>query len=266
MKKIFLFAAIILLLFTILGFRLIESGFARLTSDFKTLPSDNRILYEIGAENIAIESAKYFSKAISIVEMRQLGTFKAPVKVYVFASANSFSKYSGASEKVKGACWENDIFLSGKLLNLMSETQGILTHELSHVQLLQTLGSISFNNDLPRWFREGLAIYVADGGGAMNASEAESIRSFKKGAHFLPEVKGSLFSKKLTGTVDLEPKIFYRQSGMFVKFMAANYPSQFETFVKDIQEGNEFGVSFVKSFKIDIDEMLKIYISTLTEA
>lgn len=154
-------------------------------------------------------------------------------------------------------------FLSGKLLSEMDKTQGILTHELSHIQLSQTLGVIKFNRNLPRWFREGLAIYVANGGGATRATEAEAIEKIVEGKHFMPEVKGSLLNIKLAATTELEPKIFYRQSGMFVQFLARDYPGQFETMLKGLQEGKDFQSQFLESFKNNVSEKLKSYIATL---
>jgi hypothetical protein len=63
------------------GYRLIGSGIARLTADFKVLPSDNRILYEEGAEALAEAAARYFPQAITNVELKQYGSFKGPIKV-----------------------------------------------------------------------------------------------------------------------------------------------------------------------------------------
>jgi hypothetical protein len=245
------------------GYRLIGSGIARLTADFKVLPSDNRTLYEEGAEALAEAAARYFPQAITNVELKQYGSFKGPIKVYVFATSKSFSKFAGVSAVVLGAGLKNEVFLSGKLLSEMDKTQGILTHELSHVQLSQTLGSIEFNRSLPRWFREGLAIYVANGGGATRATEAETIEKFLEGNYFIPETKGGLFNIKLAATGKLEPKIFYRQSGMFVQSLARNYPVQFETLLKGVQEGKDFQSQFITSFKNDVNEELRTYITSL---
>jgi hypothetical protein len=263
MKKIIILAVIVLAFLAVGGYRLVGSGIARLTTDFKVLASDDRILYESGAEALAEKAARHLSQAITVVESKQYGTFKGQVKVYAFATTQNFSKYSGVSEKAKGACWKNEVFLSGKLLNILGEAQGILTHELSHVQLSQTLGTIKFNRTLPRWFREGLAIYVADGGGATNATEAETIEKFLQGKHFTPETEGALFNRALPGTDHLGPKIFYRQSGMFVQFMARNYPMQFETFLRGLQEGKTFEAHFIESLRHKVDEMLKMFIVTL---
>ena len=134
---------------------------------------------------------------------------------------------------------------------------------LSHAQLSQALGTITYNCSFPRWFREGLAIYVADGGGATNASETETTEQFLQGKHFTPETEGALFNLNLPSSKGVEPKIFYRQSGMFVQFMAHSYPLQFESFLKGLQEGKNFEEQFVSAFKSNVDKMLQAFIGTL---
>jgi len=266
MKKtlitIILFAAVAVFL-SMGGYRLIGSGMARLTSDFKVLPSDNRILYEEGAEALAESAARYLPQAITDIELKQYGSFKGPIKVYAFATSKSFSTFAGVSDVVLGAGLKNEIFLSGKLLSAMDKVQGILTHELSHVQLSQSLGIVKFNRALPRWFREGLAIYVANGGGATRATKAETIEKFLEGKHFIPETKGALLNIRLVATGKLEPKIFYRQSGMFVQFLERNSPVQFETMLKGLQEGKDFQSQFIAAFKNNVNEELKDFITTL---
>jgi hypothetical protein len=263
MKNLIFFIASVFVFLSLSNCALIGSGFARITTDFKKLPSNDRILYETGAGALVEEADRHLSQAVTAVESRQYGTFKEPFKVYVFATAKSFSDFSGVSEEVKGAGLKDEVFLSGKLLNTIHEVAGMLTHELSHVQLIQTLGTIKFNRNLPQWFREGLAIYVANGGGATNASEAEAIEQFLQGKHFSPETEGALINLKIPGSSGLNPSIFYRQSGMFVHYMARNYPTQFEKFLRELQEGKEFEAYFPESFKLNVDEMLQAFIIQL---
>ncbi|MBJ6802689.1 hypothetical protein JFN90_21375 [Geomonas sp. Red259] len=245
------------------GCGLVGSKVARFTSDFKTLPSDGCILYEKGAEALAEETARSLPRAIKTVESRQFGEFKEPIKIYAFADTKSFAKFVNVPEVIKGAATRNEVYLSGQLLGKMGEVQGVLTHELSHVQLSQSLGAVTFNRVLPRWFREGLAIYIADGGGATNATETETIVQFQLGNHFAPETDGALFNLNLPGPKGLEPKIFYRQSGMFVQFMAINHPEQFKALLKGLQEGKNFEAEFAECFKCKVDTMLQAFIGTL---
>jgi hypothetical protein len=263
MKKIIFILATLFIFITVSGWGFVESKIARFSTDFKVLSSDNRILYENGAETLAEEASKQLSQAMKTVESRQFGVFKEPVRIYAFAETKSFAKFVGVPEVVKGAGTKKEIYLSGRLLSKMGEVKGMLTHELSHSQLSQTLGTITYNRTFPRWFREGLAIYVANGGGATNASEAETIVQFLQGNYFAPETEGALFNLNLPGPKGLEPKIFYRQSGMFVQFMAHSYPLQFESFIKGLQEGKNFKQQFEGTFQCNVDMMLQVFIGTL---
>ena len=263
MKKAKFILAVFFVFVTVSGCGLVGSKVARLTTDFNTLSSDSRILYEKGAEVLAEETAKYLPQAMKTVESRQFGAFKEPIKIYAFADTKSFAKFANVPEVVKGASTRNEVYISGQLLRKMGEVQGILTHELSHVQMSQTLGTVTFNRSLPRWFREGLAIYVADGGGATNATEAETIEQFLQGKYFSPETEGALLNLNLPGPKGLEPKIYYRQSGMFVHFMVRNHPEQFESFLKSLQEGKNFEAQFAECFKCNVNALIQAFIATL---
>nr|WP_319393683.1 hypothetical protein [uncultured Desulfobacter sp.] len=268
MKKILL---IIIVLFGIVflltgGRSVVESRVARWTTNFNTLSSDDRILYEDGAEKLATLSALHLDKAIRDVASKQLGEFTEPVKVYIFATPKSFSKFSGITDQARGASIGNEIFLSSLLTNLPDEVYGMLGHELSHVQLAQKLGVITFNRTLPRWFREGLAIYVSDGGGAPRNYEKETIAMFIDGKHFVPEEKGSIFNMILHSTAEIGPRMYYSQSGMFVKYLASTFPQKFDVFLNCLQEGKPFKKSFEESFSENIENTLALYITNLKNA
>lgn len=263
-KLIYLVATGIVVLFVSLGgCGLVGSGMARLTTDFQVLPSDSRILYEEGAKALAKEAALHLPDALEAVESKQYGKFTEPVTVYAFATTKSFSKFSGISEKAKGASVGSEIYLSGMLLSSPEEVYGMTTHELSHVQLSQTMGAISFNRTLPRWFREGLAIYVSDGGGAPRNFEQETIEKFIEGKHFLPVSKGTIFNRNLKATDSIGPRMFYSQSGMFVQYVAKNDPLLFEKFLIDLQTGKNFKESFIQAYNLDVDDYLSRYIEKL---
>ncbi len=268
MKKTLLIVFTIIILVVILlllggGCSIVKSRVARLTTDFRTFPSDNRIFYEDGAEKIAKETALHLNKAINDVESKQFGKFTEPVKIYVFATPESFSKFSGISDKAKGASVGSEVYLSGLMKDIPEEIYGMVGHELSHVQLSQNLGVITFNRSLPRWFREGLAIYVSSGGGAPRNYEEETKSMFLEGKHFVPESIGTLFNRNLNSTADIGPKMFYSQSGMFMTFLANKYPEKFEALLKGLQNGNKFKEQFNKSFGNDVESVLKDYISII---
>lgn len=266
-KTLFLIIVLFSVFFLLMGgCSIVESRVARWTTDFNTLSSDNRIFYEDGTEKLASEAALHLNNALRDVESKQFGEFTEPVKVYVFATPQSFSKFSGISDKARGASVGNEIFLSSLLQDMPQEVYGMLGHELSHVQLSQNLGVITFNRTLPRWFREGLAIYVSDGGGAPRNYEQETIATFIEGKHFVPESTGVLFNRALNSTADIGPRMFYSQSGMFVIYLANEYPEQFYDLLKGLQSGKKFEEQFSTSFKNDVESVLTTYITKINKA
>ena len=269
MIKKSLLIVIVLFVFIFLlmgGCSLIESRVARWTTDFNVLPSDSRILYEGGAEKVADEVSRNLNNAMRAVERGQFGKFNEPVKVYAFASPRSFSKFSGISDKARGASVDNEIYLSGLMMELPDEVYGMVCHELSHVQLTQTLGVISFNRTIPRWFREGLAIYVSDGGGAPRNYDKETIDMFIQGKHFIPEVEGGLINRSFKTTAPIGPRMLYSQSGMFVKYLANAYPDNFQIFLFGIQKKKQFEENFKESFGKSVADIFQSYIKILREA
>lgn len=263
MKSAAFILAAVLALLTVSGCGFVGSKVARLTTNFRVLPSDHRVLYEDGAEALAEEAARSLPQAITSVEAKQLGAFREPVRIYAFAGTKSFAEFANVPEIVKGASTKTEVYLSGQLAGKTGEVRGMLAHELSHVQLSQALGTVTFNRTLPRWFREGLAIYVADGGGATNASEAETVTAFLQGRHFSPETEGALLNLALPGSKGLEAKIFYRQSGMFTRYLARSYPLEFRAFLEGVQQGRSFEAEFTHCFRCDVGAMLQAFIETL---
>ncbi len=89
---------------------------------------------------------------------------------------------------------------------------------------------------------------------------------FLDGKHFVPESTGTILNRNLKSTADIGPKMFYSQSGMFVTFIANEYPEKFETLLKGLQDGRKFEKQFEKSFGYNVESLLKYYISILKNA
>jgi hypothetical protein len=107
---------------------------------------------------------------------------------------------------------------------------------------------------------------VADGGGAPRNYEKETIDMFLQGKYFIPEVEGSLINRSLKTTAPIGPRMFYSQSGMFVKYLANTYPENFKTFLVGIQKGKQFKENFKESFGKSVAFIFQTFIKTLTKA
>lgn len=83
-------------------------------------------------------------------------------------------------ENINGKYVFLKLLLSPVLMDEPHNIQLYLAHELSHLHLCQQLGLLKMRN-LPTWFKEGLATFVSNGGGAQTVSENEAIESIANG-------------------------------------------------------------------------------------
>ena len=219
------------------------SAFFRSTDHFSKLESDNRILYETDALDIAVQVAKDLDYSIETVEKEQSCSFVKPVAVYVCASKENFSKFTGLNQKIKAAVFNEKIFLSGSLRDQPSRIPTLTTHELSHLHLIQKIGTTKYVRNVPSWFSEGLAVFVSNGGGAENVSETDAAHAILDGLCFHPDSTGSILFPKTASSYNLKPHMFYRQSAMFVQFLKEYDSEKFKELLKALQSGTKFNLN-----------------------
>ena len=127
------------------------------TDHFHMLSSDKRVFYEDGAEAFAGAIAESLDAAVVDVERQQNGSFVKKIRLFVSASPESFEALTG--RKAKGITCRGSVFLSPRLLEHPDEIDAYVTHELSHLFLLQHRGLYKYMT-MPQWFTEGLAVFV----------------------------------------------------------------------------------------------------------
>lgn len=249
MSKIFvLYSLLAIALMLLTGCTSFKAAIAmnKSTDDFLSLEQDSRIKYEESSEKIAEEIAPYLDSAIETVESKQ-GALKKSAVIYVTKSIDSFSSY--CASKHPSACVIGDrLFISPKLFQQKDRIPGVLTHELSHLQLTQDIGFWSYQTNLPVWFKEGLAVYVSNGSGAEKVSEQQAIEALHQGKAINPNGSGSLLFRKTASSFNMNTHMFYRQSGMFVKWLHDMSPNKFRKLLVALKQGNTLN-----------EELLSIY-------
>ena len=254
-----------LFLLTVLlsGRSVIRSSIAMLrsTDHFIAHNKDPRVLYEPGAKRFADSIVAILSQSIQQIENRQYRHFVKPVKVYVCASEESFYKLYGARVK---AGVSNKLLLYQRLMNEPENIHLYLTHELSHLHLYQQLGLLRFR-DLPSWFKEGLATFVSDGGGAQTVSESEAIKSIVNGKHFIPVNGGffGCFNQKSSADNAISHHMRYRQNMIFVSFIKNKDEEKFKSLLLSIQDGVNFSESIQKSYHTTLDQLWQDFIKDI---
>ena len=196
--------------------------------------------------------AELLPQAIEQVEAGHYRPFVKPVTIHICASQESYKKLTGikapASITIKG------VFFSPRLVEEQRPLSLYLAHELSHLHLEQQIGKWKFVR-LPAWFKEGLATYVSDGGGAQNVSESEAIEAIRTGKHFKPNETGGIFFRKYGNYWGLSPHMFYRQSMMFVAYLKNVDERKYRSFLLSVQDGKCFSESFHNAFGVSLAEI-----------
>lgn len=255
-KKIKIIRLILLLSFVtvISGCGLIRGGIAHFqsTESFIEMNSSG-IFYEDDAKNHAELVSGFYLSAIHAVESKQYKPFKEIAPIYICASKESFSKYSGAPKMARGAVFNGKLFISPRAVET-NTLKAILIHELSHLHFHQYVGNRKYASNIPPWFQEGLAVLVSEGGGAESVSVEVAKQSIISGESFKPNDSGSLFFPKTAYSFGLKPHMFYRQSSMFVGYLKENNPVQFKSLVLMLLDNEEFKVAFTKAYGKSIEK------------
>lgn len=253
-RKIFLFIFVAAVLLPVCGCSFLNHSVAALrsTNHFLTCDSDSRVLYEPGAEEYAGKIAHFLPSAVQQVEMGQYNPFNKPVRVYVCSSRESFKKYFGADVR---AGVSKKLFLSPRIFDDGDEVAGMyLTHELSHLHVRDYIGDYRVVK-LPTWYKEGLATYVSEGGGAHTVSEKVAIDSIKAGRHFVPNESGGLIFHKSASDWNLKPHMFYRQCMMFVEYLKTSDESGFQKLLLSVESGERFSEAFQTAYAEQLKEL-----------
>lgn len=146
----------------------------------------------------------------------------------------------------------------------MNEPENIqlyLAHELSHFHLYQQLGLIKMR-ELPTWFKEGLATFVSDGGGAQTISENEAIESIVNGKHFILTSGGyfGFFNQKSAADNALSHHMRYCQYMIFLSFIKNKDEKKFKSFLLSIQDGVNLSRSIRKTYDTTLDQLWQDFI------
>ena len=230
------------------------SAWMQSNAAFVRCTPDPRILCEPGSESLAASIAPLLPSAIPRVEKSQYSRVTAPIIIQTYATRESFSKHSGSPGYAEGTVSLGVLHLSPKLLTTPQRTKGILTHELSHLNLLLQMGSLRLSQ-VPSWFTEGLATYVSDGGGAETATTANAHYALLHAQHFEPDASQWFLSPKNASSYGLAPHMFYRQSSLLVAYMHNSDPVAFEKMLKLVAANTAFADAVKASYHKQLSAM-----------
>lgn len=175
--------------------------------------------------------------------------FKKPIEVYVCASQASFNDYVFLSKNVKGAVYWGKLFLSpGAFSQDDRFLVELTTHELTHYLFNTHLGEKAHLDNIPLWFREGIAVFLANGGAQYTKDQgvSDQISSEEQAAYLSGQVDFWFASQDprdavtKNGVVDW---LLYRVGALFVHYMHDTQPENFDKLVQLLLLGTEFNAA-----------------------
>jgi len=237
----------------------------RLVQGFSTLDADPRIRYEPGAENLARAVAAALPAVVARVEDCQSAPFKASFRVYVCASHQSFTAHIGepVSSPARGIAFLRDVWVSPTAFSFHGEDthRETLTHELSHLHLWQMLGWWHRTKDVPSWFQEGLADWVADTGDEQ-VSRREARDALLGGKCIVLEESGHLPFSTRPDSYGMTWPMFHMQSRMFVEYLRSRDANAFRGFVAAVVRGARFTSAFNDHFGAGLSDVWKDFVQS----
>ncbi|NMM38625.1 MAG: hypothetical protein HHJ09_14200 [Glaciimonas sp.] len=231
-------------------------------SGFADVHKQPKVHYEQGAEQLADEIATLYPDAISKIEKTHGSQFGKQPEVYICVSEECYKKYAfvpiarGETRSSGGI-----IMLNGFKLSRDGTAGAIFTHELSHAYWF-TRGV----HCQPRWWEEGLAVYVSGGGGAEKATLSAATQAIRENHVFHPSSESSCSFVNSAAKYDLDWPMYYRQSGMFVEFLHTSNPSAFNLTLTLLRNKTELPEAIQKAYDQPVEALRKLWLSSITKA
>ena len=223
----------------------------RLTPGFSPLTLDHRIWLESGAERQAEQLARALPAVVARIERAHGRSFSKSFRVYLCSSHRSFTEHLGLprDSQVRGVAFPWHVWISPKAFDFHRQDTHVesLSHELAHLYVVQHLGWIRRTRNLPTWFQEGLADWVADTGFEV-VSRRRAQTLIARGRHLRPDGSGHLPTPRPLTSYGVSPPVLHAQARLFVEHLAGEEPEAFAELLAALLSGEPFAQAFEASF------------------
>ena len=244
--------------------RHIASGWWHNPEALAGLPENRHVRYEAGALDRARVVAGLLPAAIAHVEAVQGRPFRHRVYIGVYVTPEAYVAANGTgSSGAVGVNFLGRVMLSPSLFtSRRGRLPAILTHELSHAHLRSWMSELTYIA-LPKWFKEGLAVMVSNGGGAEEVNVADARDAIRWGDQIAVTRAGSLFDwvgvrmerPPQVPDTSFRTQMAYRQAGMFVAFLRDSNPAAFAAMMQAILDGRPFAEAVETGYQTDIEAL-----------
>lgn len=230
------------------------------TEHFVALKHDSRVRYEPGAEANARKLAQVLDDVALEVEEALGAKFDRNIEAYICATQEQFNEYVYLSKNARGAVYWEKLFLSPGAFQ-GSYLRPITLHELTHYLFITHLSDKQHIQNIPLWFREGIAVYVANGNSEymtrsryirlMTNAEKSDFWAGKYDAWFSTADPSSVLAA--SGAINFE---LYRIYGYLVHYLAMQDEGKFKSFIGNLLDGQEFYSALNEMYGKDLAELL----------
>ena len=239
-------------------------GTSPVASEFIALKEDDRILYKEGMRDEALLIQNVLDEMIKSIEEVHAKPFTKRVVVHLCDTRECFAENTGINSGILAAVGSNGLFLKSYLIR-NEDYASWLAHELSHLHLLQQI-SLFKSSFIPPWYKEGLATYASNGGGADKVSRDEAIEYILQGkhiiathSHFAFRAPWSLNYVVSSDDWDIpwyQQHMDYTQAAVFYEFL---HPRGGVELLRSLEAGTSFSKAFQTVYKNSPEEMFDIY-------
>lgn len=213
-----------------------------------TLP----IYAEKGAESIAGDISAALPAAVQQVEATHGGKLGALPPIVVCATAACYSRYAAIPASAAETLRDKRISINGaKILDMHRDAVQIFTHELSHFYWYSQ--GVGFQ---PRWFAEGMGVWVSGGGGAENVSVEAAEQAIRAGTTIHPTLDSGLWNylTRSPSAPENNWHLYYRQAGMFVQYLHDRDPLAFAHLLDALRTSKDLQQAWPLAYTVSLDE------------
>ncbi len=229
--------------------------------EYPLYPARYPLHAEAGGEKLAKIVADYLPTAISHIESTHGGAILSAPVIVLCMTTSCYERVAIVPEAAGESWLGKRISLNGeKILREQRDIRAILTHELSH-HFWSTHG-VDYQ---ARWFQEGLAVWVSNGGGAEKASVADAIQAIKAGHVIQPHLDDGLwqYTDDKAANYGLTWQLFYRQAGMFIEYLIQQDPKRFQQLLHELERSKQLKTAWENSYSQSPTEYWKAFVQSL---
>lgn len=214
-----------------------------------TLP----IYAEKGAESMADDISAALPTTIQHIEATHGGKLGPLPPIVICATEACYEHYAAIPISAGETLLDKRISINGaKILKQKRNAVQLFTHELSHFYWHSQ--GVIFQ---PRWFEEGMGVWVSNGGGAEDVSVQAAEQAIRSGITIYPTLNSGFWNYLTQPPSPPENNwhMYYRQATMFVQYLHDSDPIAFAHLLEALRLTKDMQPAWSIAYKKSVDEM-----------